>query len=442
MKIQNSRHVLFLVGMHRSGTSALSAALHACGATFGSGLLEPMEGVNERGFWESADVVALNERLLALVGATWYSVSSAHLHIDWMNPKFGAERREAEDVFRRGFGSGPLEVVKDPRFCITLPFWLALCRNLNVRTSVCVMARAPVEVCHSLKNRDDFPIGYSIRLVRTYLRGIAASVPPDTLHATYDRLLGDPVNLLRELGASLPIIIDEEKLAAAVLVEMKHQYKNRNESSLELRDYKDIDFEALDTQIEELYPIEETLTELVNIMVRRGKELTRIGESHSRALQTLRDRDADIKQLTDELIHARSVIATRDAEKSSLHQQLQQLGSLHTQALSTVNERDRQLENFDRRLQDIGELHSQALAVIEERDEQQKDFNQRLAEIGSLHTKALRVIEDKDWKISELDRLSSEMRVKLEKNDAQLQRIFQKPGVGLLFRAMWKYETC
>ena len=64
MQADNNRKLLFVVGMHRSGTSALCAALEACGATFGGELLGAMPGVNDEGFWEDEAVVALNERLL------------------------------------------------------------------------------------------------------------------------------------------------------------------------------------------------------------------------------------------------------------------------------------------------------------------------------------------------------------------------------------------
>ena len=66
--------LLLVVGMHRSGTSALCAALHASGASFGTSLLDPMSGVNDEGFWEDEAVVALNERLLEQLGYHWYSV--------------------------------------------------------------------------------------------------------------------------------------------------------------------------------------------------------------------------------------------------------------------------------------------------------------------------------------------------------------------------------
>jgi hypothetical protein len=61
----------FVVGMHRSGTSALCAALAACGVSFGNRLLDAMAGVNDEGFWEDATVVSITEQLLALLDSRW-----------------------------------------------------------------------------------------------------------------------------------------------------------------------------------------------------------------------------------------------------------------------------------------------------------------------------------------------------------------------------------
>jgi hypothetical protein len=59
-----SRQLLIVAGMHRSGTSALCAALESVGASFGSELLEPMEGVNAEGFWEDPGTAAAAGRQL------------------------------------------------------------------------------------------------------------------------------------------------------------------------------------------------------------------------------------------------------------------------------------------------------------------------------------------------------------------------------------------
>ena len=179
MPTSEARKLLFVVGMHRSGTSALCAALQVCGASFGDKLLAPMEGVNADGFWEDADVVALNESLLQATGSAWYLCDPAPLTQDWSTAQFDDARQEAVKILGRGFGSGPLEVVKDPRFCLTLPFWLDVCVGLSLSSDVCVASRAPLEIAASLEKRDGFPSGYGLRLYRLYRQGIARHAPDD-----------------------------------------------------------------------------------------------------------------------------------------------------------------------------------------------------------------------------------------------------------------------
>ena len=57
------RYLLFVLGMHRSGTSALTGALAKSGATPGAHLMPPTTD-NPEGYWECAPVARLNDELL------------------------------------------------------------------------------------------------------------------------------------------------------------------------------------------------------------------------------------------------------------------------------------------------------------------------------------------------------------------------------------------
>ncbi|HEY7776066.1 MAG TPA: hypothetical protein VIC02_05945, partial [Kineobactrum sp.] len=141
--------LLFIVGMHRSGTSALCAALHACGASFGDNLLAPMAGVNDEGFWEDAEVVAINDALLASVGGSWYAPGELAIAGNWPEAAVALFAEQAAEILQRGFGNGSLQVVKDPRFCLTLPLWLDLCAEHGMAARVCTTFRSPLEVAES-----------------------------------------------------------------------------------------------------------------------------------------------------------------------------------------------------------------------------------------------------------------------------------------------------
>ena len=61
---------LLVLGMHRSGTSALTRLLNLHGAVLGDDLL-PAGHDNPSGFWELREAVAIHVRLLAGLGMAW-----------------------------------------------------------------------------------------------------------------------------------------------------------------------------------------------------------------------------------------------------------------------------------------------------------------------------------------------------------------------------------
>lgn len=384
MAPSRSRRILLVTGMHRSGTSALCAALGACGASFGSHLLQPLAGVNDEGFWEDRDVVALNEHLLELLGTDWFSADSSDLDIDWSASRFEQARGRGTDILDRGFGDGPLEALKDPRLCITLPFWLMLCRQVGASTSVCVIGRAPLEVARSLRNRDGFPLGYGIRLFQLYRLGLSKHAPRDTVYVTYDELLDNPELTMQRLADSLPLQVEPDRLEAVINGRLRHHSSEIETGLLDQPDSGDIDLEALNALIDLHYPSPQTMRELVCQLVMRGKKLSQIGASHDLAL-------------------------------------------------STIDERDQQIEEFDQRLSKLGREHEQALSTIKVRDQQIEDFDQRLSEVGAMHSTALATIDERDRQIAELEQRLSIMTERLNK-------VLLTPVIGKMLKLMFKNE--
>lgn len=61
---KTSPQIVIISGMHRSGTSLLAAYLQKCGLDIGSSLLGPAPD-NKKGYFEDAEFVSFNKRLLA-----------------------------------------------------------------------------------------------------------------------------------------------------------------------------------------------------------------------------------------------------------------------------------------------------------------------------------------------------------------------------------------
>lgn len=143
------RQVIFIVGVARSGTSALARVLSLCGCTLPQGLKEGDPG-NPTGYWESLEV----ERLLN-------EFFRAH-HTNYTDPtlclqeelSFSQQEREhyigqiGDFLSRCPLGSQLL--IKDPRIVTQFDFWLQAARARDFSAKVIVAVRHPMEVAASL----------------------------------------------------------------------------------------------------------------------------------------------------------------------------------------------------------------------------------------------------------------------------------------------------
>jgi len=66
---------IVVLGMHRSGTSALTGILSRCGVPLGSRLYDGHAGINDKGYFENAPLADLNDDLLLAVGSCWHDLS-------------------------------------------------------------------------------------------------------------------------------------------------------------------------------------------------------------------------------------------------------------------------------------------------------------------------------------------------------------------------------
>jgi hypothetical protein len=193
-----SRPVLVL-GMHRSGTSLLAQLVRELGAYAGApDELTPSDMFNPTGFWELKAVVALNEEILATLGATVTDCASA----DSSRLPAEARRRfldraaKVTDTLR---GSGPC-VLKDPRIALLVPFWREVLGD-----PVCVIVwRHPSAVARSLQTREQRSRVWSLALWEHYNRTVIRDTEGLTrVLVSYEEILADPERATRDLHAQL-----------------------------------------------------------------------------------------------------------------------------------------------------------------------------------------------------------------------------------------------
>jgi hypothetical protein len=157
-----NRRALLIIGMHRSGTSALARVVNLLGATPPATIMEPGPD-NERGFWESTPLVQFHERLLGDLGSDW---------TDWraIDPKWQtsdasqAFRTTLSELIESEFGESSTFVSKDPRMCLLLPLWLNTLSSMKIEPVAVLSLRSPSEVAKSLRKRDGFPLERAVVL--------------------------------------------------------------------------------------------------------------------------------------------------------------------------------------------------------------------------------------------------------------------------------------
>jgi hypothetical protein len=182
---------VFVLGMHRSGTSAATNLIHLLGIrTARESDLVPATSENPKGYWESSSLVAINTRVLDAVGSE--TGCPLALGPDWENDsRLDDLRDEARAAFVRIFPTAPW-VWKDPRNCLTFSFWRSV---LAVRPLPVLVYRNPLEVAASLRVRSGEDEIFSLALWERYLRQALQSISGlPVLVTSFDELLASPLD--------------------------------------------------------------------------------------------------------------------------------------------------------------------------------------------------------------------------------------------------------
>jgi hypothetical protein len=114
-KDNGSRQCLFIIGMGRSGTSALAGAPGLLGVDLGPTLLPP-DDLNTKGYLENPKVVAINNTVLKQIGS-YHGDFKPMDGTDWRSPSLTRCADEIVNVIVEDFRHSRLFALKDPRLC-------------------------------------------------------------------------------------------------------------------------------------------------------------------------------------------------------------------------------------------------------------------------------------------------------------------------------------
>lgn len=161
------RKCIVVLGMHRSGTSAMAGLLEIFGVYLGDNLL--MEGNDERGLkqFENKEIYQLNEKLLGSVGSSWDDVENIPVS-KFNNGQSKKLIKEISESIKEEYAGEEIFCIKDPRISLLIPIYRKIFKKLKIEPHFIIMKRDSMEIARSLEERNGFLFSKSLSLCDKY----------------------------------------------------------------------------------------------------------------------------------------------------------------------------------------------------------------------------------------------------------------------------------
>ncbi len=196
----------------------LTRLLHRCGLDLGpEGELMAAAADNPDGFWENLRFVQLNDEILNGVGAAW---DLPPWHEETFDGASLQPMHAKAQLLIESFEDKPVWGWKDPRNCLTLPFWRGLLPDLKT----IIIVRNPLEVAYSMHKRNGTSYALGLRLWEIYNQRLLDSTrPSERIITDYRAFFEEPEAELEKIGAFAGLDGGATAIAAA-LVSVKRRH--------------------------------------------------------------------------------------------------------------------------------------------------------------------------------------------------------------------------
>lgn len=173
----------------------------------------------KRAFTNPTPFASSNDKILASAGSRWDDW--LELHPGWTDsPKAEQFREEALDLLREEFGRSRLFVLRDPRICRLLPFWLGVLEEVGVQPLIVSPVRNPLEVAASLEARGGFEAGLAqLMWLRHVLDAEIASRGTTRYFTSHDHLTSGWARTVAAAESALGVAWPRQSEKVAVEIE-------------------------------------------------------------------------------------------------------------------------------------------------------------------------------------------------------------------------------
>ncbi|MFZ4115574.1 MAG: sulfotransferase family protein [Chthoniobacterales bacterium] len=149
--MENHKRVILVLGVPRSGTSALTKGLETMGICLGNSFI-PANSYNPKGDYEDVDIQEFNTTLLyALEGRRRLVLALTEEEVTLLCQQNFLTT--ASELLLKKTSSSNVFGIKDPRFSLFLPFWKKVFTACGLQASFVISLRDPWSVAASTTNR-------------------------------------------------------------------------------------------------------------------------------------------------------------------------------------------------------------------------------------------------------------------------------------------------
>ena len=223
----SGRTAYLVLGMHRSGTSAVTQLLSLAGAQLPKNVM-PSDEHNAQGYFEPWRIATFNDERLRAAGSAWDD-AFAYPCPELPPAESAAWRQRAIALFGEEFAGRRYPLMKDPRVTVLLPFWREVFEAFDLKARCVIPVRHPLAVAGSLARRDGFAPQKSVLIWSAYMLAAEAySRDLPRAFVDYDSMLADwrseVARIERGHGAALPKLGKTAALRidAALTADLRH----------------------------------------------------------------------------------------------------------------------------------------------------------------------------------------------------------------------------
>ena len=214
------KKTILVLGMHRSGTSAIAGVLNKLGCYSGEeDDLFSADANNNSGYFERSDVVSCNEEILSKhfidefqesINMNCFETNTSLDNYGWLFGAWSSPFKDCtskdtpqciykaiEDLQNNASENALAYVIKDPRISLTYTFWEYA---LNEKPLIVIMLRHPMHVAESLFKRNGIPIEVGLDIWSSYTKSAFENTKNNPrIIVSYDDLVDNTKTVVNDI---------------------------------------------------------------------------------------------------------------------------------------------------------------------------------------------------------------------------------------------------